>query len=347
MITASDATLAQLSLAAYGDTPALPAGFTAAPLHLAPDPAASYANGVYHDANGAALAVTGLLNGVETLVLAFRGSDDRADYISDLRGTNTGYPNFQDLVTAADAYAASGAVQQVVVTGHSLGGSYAQLYMASHPDQPGGVPHHAETFGSPGAILAPALDARIENIVIADDPGVFLGAHRAEIGAALRADPPLAEAAAQEVAQGRPITPQDVLASLPFLTTDYVNRGTIELLPGENGQLDPAGLLHTDATRHAATLYAAETTEAAAGTLASETVPMTAGNAEDAWLRAVYAGDYSSGVNAGSLLQGVLGNLADTHSVLADVQGLFGHTGQQIETGLHQLLAGAHGFDLF
>jgi hypothetical protein len=219
--------------------------------------------------------------------------------------------------------------------------------MATHPDQPGGVPHHGETFGSPGAILAPALDARIENIVIADDPAVFLGTHRAEIGAALQANPPLAEAAAQEVAQGRPITPQDVPASLPFLTTDYVNRGTIELLPGENGQLDPAGLLHTDATRHTATLYAAETTEAAAGTLPSETVPMAAGNAEDAWLRAVYAGDYASGVNAGDLLHGVLGNLAGIPSVLADAQAFLGGAGQQAGAGWHQLLAAIHDLNLF
>ncbi|MBX6741732.1 MAG: hypothetical protein IRY87_06750 [Acetobacteraceae bacterium] len=351
MITASDATLAQLSLDAYGDAPVLPPGFTAAPLQLPPDPAARYANGVYHDANGAALAVTGLLDGEQTLVLAFRGSDDCADSISDLQGINAGYPNFQSLIAAADAYAASGAVQQVVVTGHSLGGADVQLYMASHPDQPGGVPHRGETFGSPGAMLAPAPDARIENIVIADDPAVFLGAHRGEIGAVLQADPLLAAAAAQQIAHDLPgLTVQEALASLPFLTSNYTNRGTIVLLPGENGQLGPAapnGLLEADPAEHRATLYVAETTEAAAGTLASETVPMTHGNAEDAWLRAVYAGDYSSGVSAGNLLQGVLGDLADTHFLLADAQNLFGGTGQQIETGWQHLLAATHGFDLF
>ncbi len=351
MITASDATLAQLSLAAYDDAPVLPPGFTAAPLLLAPDPGASYANGVYRDANGAALAVTGMLDGVETLVLAFRGSDDRADSISNLNDINAGYTNFQDLVAAADAYAASGAVQQVVATGHSLGGAYVQLYMATHPDQLGGVPHRGETFGSPGALLNPAPDARIENVMIADDPAVFLGAHRGEIGAALRANPLLAEAAAQQVAPEFPgLTPLDALASLPFLTTNYVNRGTIELLPGEDGQLGPtapAGLLEADPSRHRATLYVAETGEAAAGTLASETIPTTGGDTEDAWFRAVYAGDYSSGANAGDLLQGVLGGLADTDSVLADARGLFEDAGHRIETGWHQLLAGAQGLDLF
>lgn len=351
MITASDATLAQLSLAARSDAPPLPPGFAAAPLQLTPDSGATYANGVYHEANSAALAVTGLLDGTETLVLAFRDTDDRADSISDLRDINSGYANFQDLVAAADAYAASGAVQQVVVTGHSLGGAYVQLYMASHPDQPGGVPHRGETFGSPGALLAPEPDPRIENVVIADDPAVFLGIHRGEIGAVLQAEPLLAEAAALRIAQELPgLTPQDALDSLPFLTTNYVNRGTIVLLPGENGQLGPtapSGLLEADPARHAATLYIAETAEAASGTLASETVPMTPGNAEDAWLRAVYAGDYSSGLDAGDLLHGVLGGLADTHSVLADAQHLLGTAGQQIETGWHQLLAGAHDLNLF
>ena len=78
-----------------------------------------------------------------------------------------------------DAAAASGRYDQVVVTGHSLGGAMAQLYTAGHADQVGGVTYGATTFGSPGAILPAGEDARVTNFVIADDPAVALGAHAA------------------------------------------------------------------------------------------------------------------------------------------------------------------------
>jgi hypothetical protein len=171
----------------------------------------------------------------------------------------------------------------------------AQLYMASHPDLPGGVMHEAVTFGSPGAQLTPAPDARIDNIVISDDPAVLLGAHRAEIGALLRADPALAQAAAQEAAAEFPgLTVQDALASLPSFTTDYVNRGDITLLPGANGALGPASLSSISVQEHAATLYLAETEAAAAGTLHTLDVPQQPVTAQQALDRAVYDGDAHS-----------------------------------------------------
>ncbi len=151
MANSSDLALAQLSLAAYGDVPAgLPAGFT--PLGaevLAIDPAdGSFAGGVFRNGNAAALVTAGTVDGLPTLVLAFRGTDDREDSLNDLRDINASYGNFAGLVAAVDAYAAQAGFAQVAATGHSLGGAMAQLYMAEHPDLPGGVAHEAVTFGS-------------------------------------------------------------------------------------------------------------------------------------------------------------------------------------------------------
>jgi pimeloyl-ACP methyl ester carboxylesterase len=319
--SATDATLAQFSLDAYSDAPALPAGFTAAPLTLSPTPGASYANGVYHSGSGAALADVGTLNGVPTLVVSFRGSDDRVDSLHDLQGINAAYSDFAALVSAVDAYAASGAVQQVVVTGHSLGGAMAQLYMASHPDQPGGVTHEAVTFGSPGAELPSGLDSRIDNIVIADDPAVLLGAHRAEVGAALRADPHLAQAAAQEAATDFPgLTAQDALASLPTLTADYLNRGDITLLPGSSGKLDPSALLQPLPQEHSMSLYLAQTEAAVAGTLPTQAVSQQPATAQEAFDRAVYDSDFSNVPGVTTLVQQSLDAWADSHGQLNEAQ---------------------------
>ena len=105
--TARDVALAQFAETAYLDAPpALPAGFAAVPnesLGVVIDaPGESYAGGVYHNGAGEALVASGLLDGQQTLVLAFRGSDERADSINSLRDPNAAYPDFAELVAAVD-----------------------------------------------------------------------------------------------------------------------------------------------------------------------------------------------------------------------------------------------------
>jgi len=117
-------------------------------------------------------------------------------------------------------------------------------------------------------VLPAGEDARITNYIIADDPAVVLGAHRAEIGALLRADPTLAGLAADRITEALPdLTREEALASLSNLTVNYDNRGDVVLLPGQDGRLDPeanlANLARGDEARHASSLYVQEV--AAAG----------------------------------------------------------------------------------
>lgn len=272
MTPQTNATLAQLSLAAYSDAPAaLPAGFTmvdTSNLVISLAPGETLSNSIFQSGNGAALVTTGYLDGFPVIALAFRGSDDATDSQQDLGGINQAYASFDTLIAAVDQAAETYGVP-VIVTGHSLGGAMAQIYMATHPDEPGGPLHGAATFGSPGAILPPGEDARIQNYVIADDPAVVLGAQRAEFGELLRSDPTLANLAADRIAQELPgLTREQALATLPNLTVNYDNRGDIILLPDRDGQLTVesaiANLARADAARHAVDLYVADVADATA-----------------------------------------------------------------------------------
>ena len=239
MLSGSDVALVRLAQDAYSNpATGIPAGFTTATqsaLGLSLGGTETFADGVYTNQNAAALVTVGTLNGVTTLVLAFRGSDDRQDSVADLRNINSAYPAFANLIAGVDALAARQQIAQVVVTGHSLGGAMAQLYMASHADT--ATTHYvAETVGSPGVLQNQAADPRITNIQVADDPAVYLGENRALVGLLLQTNPLLAAGAifaGPEVFPG--LTSLDVLNSIGSLNTDYVNRGQVILLPGSDG----------------------------------------------------------------------------------------------------------------
>jgi hypothetical protein len=295
-----DATLANLSLAAYSDAPvALPAGFT--PLtpsnfNLPLAPGETFSNGLFKSGNGAALLTFSFVEGIPTIVVAFRGSDDAVDSQQDLNNINEAYGSFGSLIAAVDQAAAAWG-SQVIVTGHSLGGAMAQIYMANHPEDPGVPGRAAVTFGSPGAILPPGEDGRIVNYVMADDPAVVLGAQRAGIGEILRSDPVLADLAAQRISEELPgMTKEQALASLPNLIVNYDNRGDIVLLPTDDGRLDRegvvAGLAQGDPARHEPELYVAEVSDAWSAPGQSRIVPATpTADEELTFLHALYDGD--------------------------------------------------------
>ena len=263
-----DFTLAQFAAAAFQDAPgALPGGFTpltAATLGVVIDsPGESLAGGLYRFDNAAALVGTGVLGGQSTLLVAFRGADDRQDSIDVLRDPAVDYAKLAELVGAVDRLAASGGFQQVAITGHSLGGSLTQLFMTNHPA--GATPIHyvADTFGSPGALIPDSADPRITNYVVVDDPAVFLGENRAAVGNALGGSDLLARPVAELAAKVFPgLTVDDALQAIPTFTTNYENAGSNVNLPGKAGGTGPissiAGLVQADPAQHEISLYVRE-----------------------------------------------------------------------------------------
>jgi pimeloyl-ACP methyl ester carboxylesterase len=223
------ATLATIAASTYSGTLAgLPPGFS-------PLSAPALTNGAYANQNAYGAAVTGTFGNQSVVVLSFRGSDDRQDWINNLRNINADYDKLSPLITAVDSYAAI-SDSTVIITGHSLGGALAQVFMANHPGG-GDVVYQATTFGSPGALISSAPDDRIINYEISDDPVPYLGIYRAEIGHTASSDLIYAStlSVGLSTAIGNGVTPQDVAGSIPSLTTDYVNRGAINYLPGVTG----------------------------------------------------------------------------------------------------------------
>jgi len=249
-------TLAELASDAYSQNPAkdLPAGF--APVDL---PGLQMHNGLFSDGSAQAAVSLGVLDGDQVLVVAFRGSDHRQDWIDDLRDINAEYPNFQPLISAVEDYANAGG--KVVVVGHSLGGAMAQVFMSQHA---GDDQYRAVTFGSPGAlpeagVFAAHADTRITNYQVSDDPFVFLGEHRAEIAALANQDPAFAAGLAAELSKLTHLSVKQIAASLSAITADYVNDGTTVFLPGAEASVTLENLLTTDPAEHDPSLYVALT----------------------------------------------------------------------------------------
>jgi pimeloyl-ACP methyl ester carboxylesterase len=270
--------LARLSAGAADDAPMAIEGFV--PLALP-----GTTNGVFISENAAAEVGIGIVGGERVLVLAFRGSDDRIDWINDLRDINTDYAKFAPLIAEVESYAAQ-YHHTVLVTGHSLGGALTQIFMMEHPAG-GTVNYEAVAFGSPGALIAPGADDRILTYNVIDDPVVFMGENRLDIGKLTGSSSLVAEAFAQKLAAETPLTREDVLDSVPYLTADYVNRGAISVLdPGGREPLTLATLVTDgDARQHSIELYTAlsllaldpaNQTEVATATAASIGVASTA-----------------------------------------------------------------------
>ena len=240
MLADSDVALARIAAYTYRDgSGTIPAGFFAVSqneLAIVAGPNETYANGVYTNFNAAAAVLVGTLNGQTTAILAFRGSVNRQDSLNDLQNINRQYALFGNIIPAFDAWVARQGIGQVLVTGHSLGGAMDQLYITAHGDT-NSLHYLAETFGSPGALIAPGTDNRITNIRVSDDPAVYLGENRASVGGKLQGNPALAAAAVfagPEVFPG--LTPPDVVGSIGSLDTNYVNRGNNISLPDASGQ---------------------------------------------------------------------------------------------------------------
>ncbi|EWY35862.1 hypothetical protein N825_32675 [Skermanella stibiiresistens SB22] len=161
-----------------------------------------------------------LVNGMPTLAVAFRGTDDLEkpanlyDDIGEWISISEYYERFRPLVDALKSYVKEMQVPRIYVTGHSLGGSMAQEFM-----QEAGVfgddRYYGMTFGSPGA-----PNQR-------DDPRMFHLEHTDDIVPAMR-----------KMAQGliEKVDPYQALAGLDIFkeVAAYGTSGTVlrKSIPG-------------------------------------------------------------------------------------------------------------------
>ncbi len=186
-----DTVLAVVSDAAYRDDAGLIAGLEAqglAQLDLTGSGTGTYAAG-----SAAFDAWTTVADGRNAAVIAFRGTDDfdfsasgltayaasdDAAYWLDTAGY---YDQLAAGVDAFDAAVAALGLDQVYVTGHSLGGAAAQAYMAAHPDT-ADTAYTAVVFGSLGLSGGDGgwdTDARITAFADAADVSGLLGVQTA------------------------------------------------------------------------------------------------------------------------------------------------------------------------
>ena len=126
---------------------------------------------------GSAEALVAYNAATKTVAISFTGSDDLGDLWTDQFGSYEGYQSYyallEPLIAKVDAYAAKYGLS-VMVTGHSLGGAMAEIYMSKHA----GSQYTGITFGSIGSSLVsdnPGADPRIVNIAHSGDGNVNYG----------------------------------------------------------------------------------------------------------------------------------------------------------------------------
>jgi Lipase (class 3) len=117
-----------------------------------------------------ALILTGWVNKKFTLLVSFAGTDQASD-VNDFVNFNDHYKKFAPLISAIKSYIDNNGVDQIFVSGHSLGAAMAQYFIEDAQFQ--NDPHfqaRAWTIGSPGADNDSYPDARITNFVHPGDP---------------------------------------------------------------------------------------------------------------------------------------------------------------------------------
>jgi Ca2+-binding RTX toxin-like protein len=132
-------------------------------------------DGIFHNANAAAFAA----QCENTLVLSFRGTNDNDGAFLTTNGDRTPdvydwthmaehYAKFQSFIDAVDKYVTANGIQNVYVTGHSLGGAMVLAYMIDHP-KISRVNYEAVTFAAPAYDIVGVSDNRIVSIEMNND----------------------------------------------------------------------------------------------------------------------------------------------------------------------------------
>ncbi len=123
-----------------------------------------------------------------TLLIAFEGTDSGADWQTDIEDIIVPqielsyYAALGPMVTAVKSFVIDSDVAQVFVTGHSLGGMLAQMFMQDTlNDQEAGL-YSAVTFASPGISEAGTPDDRILHVEHTTDPIALAGGLGSDFG---------------------------------------------------------------------------------------------------------------------------------------------------------------------
>lgn len=135
-------------------------------------------SGHYVNANGSALVASADFNGSNVLMISFRGSDDNADWVTNITDIDEHFELFSSLTTAAETALHNGTYDAIMVTGHSLGGAMTEAYLHTYSD-----PNvFGISWGSPGIHMDNTVtDSRLINYVFNDDGVAWLGTERNEI----------------------------------------------------------------------------------------------------------------------------------------------------------------------
>jgi len=119
----------------------------------------------WHAYNASVGLVTGKVAGERTLAVAFRGTDQFQD-LSEYLPFDSHYANFRPLVKSLKAWIGEQDVEQVLVTGHSLGAAMAQ-FLAQELK---GVAVQGFTFASPGNAKKAGIAGDLVNFMHLRDP---------------------------------------------------------------------------------------------------------------------------------------------------------------------------------
>ncbi|WP_198368526.1 lipase family protein [Roseomonas rosulenta] len=132
-----------------------------------------------------ALLLEGEVDGKSTLALSFRGTDDPLEYLQQaFLGWDELWADFKNFMDAVMAYAEDADFEQLIVSGHSLGGGLLQTfyhdYIYGGQNQFSADNTLAFTFGTPGSNQSTVADwenqninkedVRIVNIIHDEDP---------------------------------------------------------------------------------------------------------------------------------------------------------------------------------
>ncbi|ANV99328.1 hypothetical protein [Bradyrhizobium icense] len=121
--------------------------------------------------DASALVLSGNINGTSTLVIAFRGTDTVADLLHDIGHAEDAYfGSFNPLLSAIADYANENGIEQILFSGHSLGGSMVQIALGFPMAGITTDMLRGYTWGSIGSNLSQPTDARQVNFVDIGDP---------------------------------------------------------------------------------------------------------------------------------------------------------------------------------